>query len=465
MKKTLLLFIAITTLVGCSKEKDIELTEEKKLTSIKFEDNKVKIPEGESLNVKIIHSPEDIPAPEYILSSEDKKIVEVDGTKITAIKVGETTITAIAKDTDLKASMKIIVEPISPETILISADESEIFVGETLQLKYTIEPPNTTDIEGKEVEWTSSDEKVAEVSPDGIVEGVAEGEVEIAAKIKGTSILGKYTVKINPIKVESVSIIEKDLSLISGETKQLSFKILPENATNQGVKWESSNPNVILVDDSGLITAKDEGTSIIKVITKDGEKESSITVKVTLPKVDRIVLNKTRIQLQVGETEKLIATVYPENSKDKTVTWSSSNEDIVKVDLNGNLKITGAGSAYVTAQSNSNPSIDAICLIEVPETSELIKTYISSSSGVNINGIYTGNVTGVIANLSIQDIKFISYQVKDYNNRVISQNNTEQTVAAGKQISFSSRLVSVDRPKVHFVFEIDGTRHERTVNL
>lgn len=72
------------------------------------------------------------------------------------------------------------------------------------------------------------------------------------------------------------------INLIAGETQKLSYEIVPNNVTNKSVKWQSSNPAVVSVDDSGEIIAISEGEAIIMVTTANGKiDECLVSVKPT----------------------------------------------------------------------------------------------------------------------------------------------------------------------------------------
>lgn len=77
--------------------------------------------------------------------------------------------------------------------------------------------------------------------------------------------------------------------------------------------------------------------------------------KLDIP-VDNITVNKTEIELEPGKTDKITVTVTPDNATDKSVTYTSSNPGVVKVDENGNLEAVNEGEAIITVTSNDNPS-------------------------------------------------------------------------------------------------------------
>ena len=64
--------------------------------------------------------------------------------------------------------------------------------------------------------------------------------------------------------------------------------------------------------------------------------------------VTGVTLNETALSLKPGSTATLVATVSPESAKDKSLTWSSSDESIVTVDENGKVKAIKEGKATIT---------------------------------------------------------------------------------------------------------------------
>ncbi|WP_288735907.1 Ig-like domain-containing protein [uncultured Parabacteroides sp.] len=71
--------------------------------------------------------------------------------------------------------------------------------------------------------------------------------------------------------------------------------------------------------------------------------------------------------LNKGETVQLTATVLPTDATDKTVIWSSSNNDIASVNDNGEVTAVGPGTATITATANDGSGKAASCRITVNE--------------------------------------------------------------------------------------------------
>ena len=63
--------------------------------------------------------------------------------------------------------------------------------------------------------------------------------------------------------------------------------------------------------------------------------------------------------------EELRAYVYPETTKDQSVTWKTSNPYVVVVDEGGKIRPTGVGVATVTATTNDGTNLSAECIVTV----------------------------------------------------------------------------------------------------
>ena len=77
--------------------------------------------------------------------------------------------------------------------------------------------------------------------------------------------------------------------------------------------------------------------------------------------VTSITITQESVELQVGETIQLTATVQPSNATNKTITWTSSNQSVATV-ANGLLTAVGEGTATIIAFSGSK---SATCLVTV----------------------------------------------------------------------------------------------------
>ena len=124
----------------------------------------------------------------------------------------------------------------------------------------------------------------------------------------------------------------------------------------------------------------------ITVGDKDASVEYEILASTTeIVPVSQITLDKTSISISVGNSEKLTATVTPENAANKRVTWTSSNENVATVDANGTVKALAVGTTTITATAEGDPSKSATCTVTVTG---------GTTTGGNTGGSTGGNTGG-----------------------------------------------------------------------
>ena len=172
----------------------------------------------------------------------------------------------------------------------------------------------------------------------------------------------KYGISVRPVYgdlflVSSVSLSQTSLMLEVGNTTTLTVTVKPDNATDKTVSWISSNTSVATVSE-GMVTAIADGTATITAVA--GDKSATCTVTVTVP-VSSIYLNPTTLTLEVGKTYSLMATVYPSNATDKTVSWTSSNTSVATVSK-GTVTAVSVGTATITAEAGDK---SATCVVTV----------------------------------------------------------------------------------------------------
>lgn len=188
-------------------------------------------------------------------------------------------------------------------------------------------------------------------------------------------------------KVKSVSVTEVGLNktsttLIEGETETLVATVMPENATDKSVVWESGNESAATVSQEGLVTAVGEGKATITVKANDGGFSASceVTVNKKVIAVTGVKLSAASMTLREGEKGTLTATVEPANATNKNVEWWTSDLDVVSVistsgGSNGYAEARKAGKATVTVKTEDG-EFSASCEITV-EKKEVPVTGIS----------------------------------------------------------------------------------------
>ncbi|MGJ8681357.1 Ig-like domain-containing protein [Paraglaciecola sp.] len=146
--------------------------------------------------------------------------------------------------------------------------------------------------------------------------------------------------------------ISGETSVFYKETIALSPEVLPIDTHNKTVFWATSDVTVASVDQNGLVTGNGAGTATITASTEEGVLVAEHDVEVLTVQATSVELNQQSAHLALNETLKLNASITPNNTTLKTVTWSSSNEAVATVDQKGLVTAISAGNADITATVN-----------------------------------------------------------------------------------------------------------------
>lgn len=257
--------------------------------------------------------------------------------KVTSVSAGQAVIMASANGKSDACVVKVLDSSIS-----LDMDTMQLGTrgnGSTVKLTPTVVGTSKT------VKWTTSDKTVATVSG-GKVTGRNTGTATITATANGVSATCEVTVIKN-----ALSISEEKVLLYTGEKK-----LLRTNATGKEVVgWESSNSNVVTVDEKGNLTAVGEGMATIRISLKNEAegvalRDTTDTCVVTV-KDSRMEIFEDTVSLKTKGADKTYALSFRVTGRKNTVKWTSSNSKVVTVS-GGKLTAKGEGTATITATAN-----------------------------------------------------------------------------------------------------------------
>ena len=155
--------------------------------------------------------------------------------------------------------------------------------------------------------------------------------------------------------VSSLSLNTRSLTLNVGQTIYLIYTILPENASNKGVIWTTTNSFIASVSSAGLVTGIGVGTATITCISSDSSDITmTCTITVKSVEVTSVSISGSHI-VQKGKTIQLTSNILPANATIKTVTWASSNPNVnvSRTGLVTGLKV-GVANVVCTAANNAS---------------------------------------------------------------------------------------------------------------
>ena len=261
----------------------------------------------------------------------------------------------------------------------------------------------------------------------------------------------EFTVSEILIPVESISLNKTSTTIAVGSSEQLTATVLPSNAANKAVTWESSNNQIATVY-YGQVKAVAEGTCTITATTVDGNKTATceVTAQIIDIPLEALSLSKSASTLAKGKSETLTVTFTPSNTTHKNVTWSTSDDTKATV-VNG--IVTAIETGEVTITCTGEGGISASCTYTITEApvvtpadaAELdfrAKDYSGTTASItDRTGKYTGTLTHFNFDDGVTDgwtsdggLKFNKQPLTGYDYRTLTFNN----------VNFSNNNITIE---------------------
>lgn len=139
---------------------------------------------------------------------------------------------------------------------------------------------------------------------------------------------------------------KESIELNKSERSQLKV-----NGDYETLTWSSSDSSTVEVDQSGNIHALKSGKATITV--KDNSGQTISCVVTVTNKLKNLTLNEKELNLKGKTDKKLNVTLTPNDADSEKLTWTSSNEGVVKVSEDGTLTTVSCGEAIITVSSES----------------------------------------------------------------------------------------------------------------
>ena len=309
--------------------------------SITLNKTSLKLKAGDTETLVATVLPENTTDKTVTWASSDEAIATVDSEgKVSAVGIGTATITATCGD--VSATCEVTVSPVPAESVTLNKASLELLIGGSETLVATVKPDDTT---YKTITWTSSNEAIATIDSDGKVTAIALGTATITATCGSVSATCEVTV--NPVPAESITLDKIEAEILVGYSVTLTATVLPDDTTFKTVTWTSSDEDIATVDENGTVTGIGVGSTTITATC--GSVYATCDITVNPVPAESVTLNAESIELKEGESVKILATVYPEETTFKDIEWSSSDDEIATVDNDGNVTAVSEGSATITA--------------------------------------------------------------------------------------------------------------------
>lgn len=343
-----------------------------------FEKTNLTVFEGNTLELSLIRQGNCAADGELTFVSGRENIATVDENGVvTGLTKGQSTITATLKTEKRtwKASVTVTVaravtDIAVNETSLTLYDAADPLIshltggagdrvllrkGKQVSIRATLSP---NDANNRRYTVASSDTDVVRVSGSTLTaRGAGECIVTVASESNPEVSVDYRVIVVTP--VTGVTVTADTKTLFIGTTAQLTATVKPADASITGVKWESTNEKVAVVDEYGVVTGVGRGQATIRATAADGSGQRA-SVNVTVKQQpESITLSGLSGNIRVGGGVTLKATVLPNTTSDKAVVWSTSDASVATVSANGYVKGVRAGSCTITCQSKTFPEVYA----------------------------------------------------------------------------------------------------------
>lgn len=155
--------------------------------------------------------------------------------------------------------------------------------------------------------------------------------------------------------------VSKSVDLKYGET----YKIEDEKiAGKENLTWESEDNSIVSVANDGTVTANAPGKA--KVSIKEGEKTvGTYTFDVTTVPIEQIIFSSDAIEITNGDTSVLKYTLLPQDASDYGITWTCTDESVLKIRDVDQVKLIGQSEGKATIIATTENGVTAQCAVEV----------------------------------------------------------------------------------------------------
>lgn len=244
--------------------------------------------------------------------------------------------------------------PIPVSSLEVQGGIAIIDKGTTAQFDASITPDNASI---KNIRWTSSDERILLVTNEGLIKAIGLGTAVVRAiSVANPLLVYEQEIRVVDAEVETVKALINAIGIVSLNSKG-------------DIDAAREAYNELSVDKKALVDNYEE------LVAAEIRYEELVE---EAKKVNGVTLDKDTMNLTVGVSGQLTATVTPSSAVNKNVTWTSSNSNVATVDSNGRVTAVAEGTATINVTTEDGGKT-ATCLVTVRRSGQ-------SNGGSNPSG-------------------------------------------------------------------------------
>lgn len=281
------------------------------------------------------------------------------------------------------------------DSVSVSQSVLELDGLQSVVLQATVHPDTVC---YDKVFWVSANENVAVVSRHGHVTSTGVGETWIrAVSEQDSSVSDSCLVVVHYVAVEGISLENDSISISVGDSRLLPIAFQPENAINRKLSWESTDEEVLAVDQRGNITGNKQGNAMVIVVSDDGAYADTCFVEVTAVRVTGIRFDPKYIGTWVNDSVRSHVIISPANANEKSVSWKILDEEIARVDSTGMVSGLVPGKTKLIATSVDGGFSDT-CDVYILRVHEFAHMDIGNPCGVGGMTVFKDSVYTISGN-------------------------------------------------------------------
>ena len=331
------------------------------VTELDLGDYQPQMTVGEKQLLSVTVLPMDATDQTLKFSSSDVSVAKINGMgRITALKAGVTEIVVTCGSVTEKFGLTVTDVGNTVRDIDLGDCPKELEVESSQLMSVTVIPEEAI---SAKVTYKSSDEKVASVNEIGRITGVSVGTAVITVACGGVKkdfSINIVEKKSDEIPVTDIEIADHEDKLEVDKTMTLTATVLPTDATDSKVKYESSDEKIATVNSSGEVKGISKGNVTITISAGKITKKVKLTVKVA---TTEIKVDSSYLVLKPGQIHQIKANVVPSDAP-QGITYKSVDTEVASVSSSGLITANQCGNGTIIVQNDDTSTAIAVIVDE-----------------------------------------------------------------------------------------------------
>jgi uncharacterized protein YjdB/tRNA A-37 threonylcarbamoyl transferase component Bud32 len=319
------------------------------------------------------------------MSSDPNVALVTEEGQVTVLRSGPVSITAMADG--VSGEVRLEVAPVRVDTVVVLPSQLSLVMGEARALRTLLFSRDGKELEGRKVDWSSSDGAIAEVSAEGTVTALRLGRAVLTATSEGRS--GTVAVEVIPVPVASVELSPPTLAVEVGEVSGFRLSVrdaMGRPLENRPTSWTSGDPSVVDLSGGGRVVGLRPGRTTVTV--ECGGVSGTGVVAVSPEKVASLQIPPGPVEIMEGDKLRLAAVPFGARGgelPDRTIVWESGSPEVAEVDEAGLLWGIRPGQATISARCEGKEASVGVSVAEAPVLSlDLLPAKVTLAVGDSI---------------------------------------------------------------------------------